>query len=79
MTESNPNKNYIEKIKRYDKVQILINEKEEMVFEGIIDALYIKIHFDRIVHTSRYFDIIKMVGHHGKKSKEVIAEVIIGV
>lgn len=77
MSQNEFNKNHIEKINNYDSVEILINEKQEILFEGIIDAPYIYLHFERIVNSAKNFDIVKLIGHHGKKSKEVIAEIIV--
>lgn len=77
MQEHNQENQLIEKIARYDMVEILVNEKKEMVFDDIIDPVYIHMHFERIVNTSRDFDIVKMIGHHGSRSKEVIAEVFV--
>jgi len=78
MTESSETPNYLEKIATFDAVEILVNERKEIDFEGIIDPVYIQIHFRRVLKSSRDFDIVKMVGYHGKKSKEVISEVVVG-
>lgn len=79
MADQTGNSNYREKIALYDKVEILVNEKKEMEFEGVIDAVYIALHYERIVRSSRHFDIVKMIGYRDMKIKEVIAEVIIGM
>ena len=77
MADSSQHKNFVEKIGNYDLIEILINEKKEMVFDRIIDPPYIQLHFERIVKSSRDFDIVKLIGYQGSKSKEVIAEVIV--
>lgn len=70
-------KNLPEKIVNFDSVEILVNNNQEMLFEGIIDAPYISMHFERIVNAAKDFDIVRMVGYHGRRSKETIAEVIV--
>lgn len=77
MSEELQKDKIIEKITEFDLIEILINEKQDILFEGIIDPPYIYLHFERIVNSSKHFDIIKMVGHFEKKRKEVIAEVIV--
>ena len=67
----------IAKIGEFDTIEILVDDKQEMLFDGIIDAEYIYKHFRRIMNTSRHFNIIKLMGHHGRRSKEMIAEVIV--
>jgi hypothetical protein len=71
------NNNYVEKIDSYETVEILVNDKREIVFERIIDPVYINLHFERIKKSSMDFDIIKMIGYTGHR-KEVIVEVIVG-
>jgi hypothetical protein len=78
MTESHEKPAYLDKIGNFDAVEILVNEKKEIAFEGIIDPVYIQIHFKRVLKYARDYDIVKMVGYHGKKSKEVITEVVVG-
>lgn len=69
--------NYIEKIGNYETVEIFVNDKREIIFERIIDPVYINIHFERIKKSAMDFDIIKMVGYIGGR-KEIIVEIIVG-
>jgi hypothetical protein len=78
MNEGQENANYIEKIGDYETVEILVNDKKEIVFDRIIDPVYIKLHFERIRKSSSDFDIIKMIGYKGNNRKEVIVEIIVG-
>ncbi len=77
MSDLPDQKRLIERMGEFDTIEILVNDKREMLFEGIIDAPYIEIHFRRIIKTGRHFDIIKLLGHHGRRSKETISEVIV--
>lgn len=77
MEEIHQNRNLIEKISKFETIEIWVNEKKEMVFEGIIDPPYIHLHFERIVKTSKDFDIVKMIGYYSNKSKELITEMIV--
>jgi hypothetical protein len=77
MNEDNQNKNLLQKISHFEKIEILVNEKQEILFEGIIDPPYINLHFDRIVNSSNDFDVVKLVGYRDKKIKELIVEVFV--
>jgi hypothetical protein len=78
MNEGQDNVSYVDKIGGYDTIEILVNDKKEIVFEQIIDPVYIKLHFERILKSSYNFDIVKMVGYKGNNRKEVIVEIIVG-
>ncbi|MFL5728768.1 MAG: hypothetical protein ACJ75J_04700 [Cytophagaceae bacterium] len=77
MSEEINSETIIEKIGTFDRIEILVNDKREMLFEGIIDAPYIEIHFRRILKTSRHFDIVKLMGFRGNRIRESIAEVFV--
>jgi len=47
MKEESNLSNLVEKIEKYDVIEILVNEKQELFFDDIIDAVYIKMHFER--------------------------------
>jgi hypothetical protein len=65
-----------DKLLEFQTVEILVNDRKEIVFEGIIDPPYIKLHFDRIVNSSRDFDIVKMLGFTNNR-KELLLEVFV--
>lgn len=77
MTDNLFGQDLIDKICQFESIVILVNEKKEMEFEGIIDAQYIKMHFDRVVKSSQDFDIVKLMGYHGNKSRELIVEIVV--
>jgi len=77
MIDNSEKKNLKDRIEKFDAVEILVNEHKEMIFEDIIDPVYIEMHFERVVNTSKDFDIVRMFGYHGKKSKELIVEVFV--
>jgi hypothetical protein len=77
MIDNIEKKNLKEKIETFDAIEIFVNEHKELVFEDIIDPVYIEMHFERVVNSSKDFDSVRMFGYHGKKSRELIAEVFV--
>lgn len=77
MIDNIEKKNLKEKIEKFDAIEILVNDHKELVFEDIIDPVYIEMHFERVVNSAKDFDIVRMFGFHGKKSKELIVEVCV--